>query len=81
MTASRFPIGSLVSQRIYDDKWRYGVVYRNNVKEQMLWVFWQLNEAAHAVATESYVEPVALQFLGEGKGLKLIALPRQPEVL
>ena len=81
MNAANYPIGCLVSQRIYDDKWRYGIVYKNNVKEQMLWIFWQLNDVSHAVATESYVEPVALQYVGEGKGLKLIALPRKPEAL
>ncbi len=75
MNYEDFPIGTLVSQKLYDGKSRYGVVFKKNEVPKMLWVFWQLNEAAHAVSNESYSEAVLLDALRPEKYLNVIALP------
>ena len=75
-TLDDYPIGSLVKQKLYDDKHRYGVVYKKNDLPKMLWVFWQLNESAHAVSSEAYSEAVMLDTLRPEKHLNVIALPK-----
>ena len=72
-----YPIGSLVSQKLYDDKHRYGVVYKKNELPNILWVFWQLNESAYAVSDTAYSEAVLLQALRPEKYLNVIALPKK----
>lgn len=76
MNYEDFPVGALVCQKIYDDKHRYGVVFKRNQVPKMLWVFWQLNEVSHAVSNESYSEAVLLETLRPEKYLKVIALPK-----
>ena len=76
MNYEDFPIGTLVHQKLYDDKHRYGVVYKRNDLPKMLWVFWQLNESSHAVSNESYSEAVLLEALRPEKYLNVIALPK-----
>lgn len=76
MNLDDFPIGTLVRQKLYDDKHRYGVVYRRNELPKMLWVYWQLNETSHAVSSESYSEAMLVETLRPEKYLSVIALPQ-----
>jgi len=71
-----FPVGTLVRQKIYDDKHRCGIVFKKCAAAEIIWVHWQLNEAAHAVSNESYSEPVLLNVLRPERYLSVVALPR-----
>ena len=75
MNYDDFPIGALVKQKIYDDKHRYGVVFKKVELPKMLWVHWQLNESAHAVSNESYSEAVMFDVLRPEKYLSVVSLP------
>ena len=74
-----YPIGSLVCQNLYDNKYRYGVVFKKVEVPKILWVFWQLNESSHAVSNEAYSEAVMLDTLRPEKHLNVIALPNDEE--
>jgi hypothetical protein len=74
-TLSDYPIGSLVHQKIYDDKYRYGVVFKKVQQPALLWIYWQLNETAHAVSNGSYAEAIMIDGLRPEKYLEVIALP------
>ena len=76
MNLDDYPIGTLVSQKIYEDKSRYGVVYKTNELPKMLWVYWQLNETSHAVAAQSYSEAMLIEAVRPEKYLNVIALPK-----
>jgi hypothetical protein len=78
-TLDDYPIGSLVHQNIYDDKHRYGVVFKKVQQPALLWVYWQLNELAHAVSNESYTEAIMIAALRPEKYLVVIALPTKVE--
>lgn len=75
MNIDDYPVGTLVQQKLYDEKHRYGVVFKKNQVPNILWVFWQLNESAHAVSNESYAEAMLLDTLRPEKYLNIIALP------
>ena len=76
MNFDDFPIGTLVRQKLYDDKHRYGVVFKKNDVPKILWVFWQLNESSHAVSDESYSEAMLVDTLRPEKYLRVVALPQ-----
>jgi len=78
MNANDYPIGTLVRQKLYDNKYRCGIVFKKF--HGIVWVYWQMNEAAHAVSNESYPEPVMLGTLRPEKYLKVVALPREGEL-
>tara|TARA_B100000131_G_scaffold311554_1_gene344541 strand:- start:698 stop:952 length:255 start_codon:yes stop_codon:yes gene_type:complete len=77
---SDYPLGTLVRQKIYDDKHRCGIVFKKVEGADIIWVYWQMNEAAHAVSNESYSEAVLLNTLRPEKYLNIVALPRDVDL-
>ena len=80
MTVLDYPIGSLVSQEVYDGKKRYGVVYKAadfiDSKDIILWILWQLSVPSHTVANLSYTEPTLLGPNSAHKPIEVVALPK-----
>ena len=76
MDIDNFPVGTLVKQSLYDDKHRYGVVFKKKELPKLLWVFWQLNEASYAVSNEAYSEAVLVDTLRPEKYLTVVAHPK-----
>lgn len=72
-------VGSLVRQTIYEDKKRYGIIYKviePSESDYIYWVFWQLNVNEYAVSNQAYVEPILWSnSIKIGRPLELVKKP------
>ena len=84
MSEFPFPVGTLISHKLYDGNIRYGVVYKfdDASPSPIAWVLWQLNRSAHAVShhNQSYCEPILVRDIinpDPHRVIDVVALPAE----